>query len=673
MISTILFLKFKRKIRKSGLFDETFYLQANADVRKSGIDPIKHYFKFGGFEGRKPNPDFDSRYYLEMYEDVSESGMNPLLHYLLYGKKEGRRIHKIEEDTIPLIKESYIDWIKEFDACSEDEHNILRQEIEGFKNTPLISVIMPVYNPKPEWLRAAIESVIHQIYSNWELCIADDCSTDPDIRQILSSYEQKDSRIKVVFRPFNGHISEASNSALNLASGDYIALLDHDDLLPAHAFFYIVQTINRKSEIKLIYSDEDKIDDAGIRSEPYFKCDWNPELFYSQNLINHLGVYATEIVKRIGGFRVGYEGSQDYDLALRFIEHIGKEEIFHIPKVLYHWRIHDSSTSSIQNIKKYAFVSGQKALTEHFLRTGINATAQIISPGRYRIRYQLPEKLPLVTLIIPTKNKFGLLSNCINSILSNTSYPNYEILVIDNNSDEEETLNYLNKIQSDAKISCIKDERPFNFSALCNNAVHMAAGEFIGLINNDTEVINPEWLAEMIAIAAQPDIGAVGAKLFYPDNRIQHAGIILGIGGVAGHAHKHKPGDDCGYFGRAVLTQEMSAVTAACLIIRKSIYLEIGGMDEINLTISFNDVDFCLRLKQAGYRNIWTPYSMLYHHESISRGMEDTTTKRQRFQGEIDFMMTRWGKILLCDPSYNQNLTLKMENFGLAWPPRYDD
>ncbi len=616
-------------------------------------------------------PLFDASYYLENNADVAASGMNPSIHYLLYGKNEGRQIKQLSEDELKILNsKSYTRWIQEFDTFSEAELNKFRNSIPDFQIKPLISVIMPVYDPNPEWVAEAIESVINQVYPHWELCIADDGSKDEEIRKILSSYQQKDSRIKVTFRASNGHISAASNSALEMACGDYIALLDHDDILPLHALFRVVKTINQFPHLKLIYSDEDKIDENSVRSQPYFKCDWNPELFYSQNMISHLGVYAADLVKKIGGFRIGYEGSQDYDLALRFIERINREDIFHIPRVLYHWRIHDNSTSSIQDSKAYAFTSGQKAIEEHFQRTGTKASVEPMNPGFYRIKYELPDPLPMVTLIILTRNKSDLLNNCINSILTKTSYPNYEILIVDNDSDEEETLHYLERIQYEAKVRCIRDERPFNFSALCNNGVNTAEGEYIGLINNDIEVITPEWLNEMVAIAAQNGVGAVGAKLLYPDNTIQHSGIIMGIGGVASHAHKHQHSSSYGYFGRAVLLQEMTAVTAACCLIRKSTYEVIGGFDEVNLPVAFNDVDFCIRLKRAGFRNIYTPFATLYHHESVSRGKDDTEEKNARFQNEQAFMNDKWGTFLHNDPAYNPNLTLKNENFELAWPPR---
>lgn len=652
-------------------FDSKRYIKLNRDVKKAGIDPLWHYLNFGGFEGRRPCAGFDSVFYLEKYEDVLASGMNPLVHYLFYGKKEGRRIQRNpEEEAAFQLRKSYPKWIKAFDSFSAEVLNECKDRINSFSIKPLISILMPVYDPEVRFLTEAIESVIHQVYPYWELCIADDCSSNPEIRKILSKYKESDKRIKIAFRESNGHISAASNSALDMATGEFIALVDHDDLIPAHTLFRVVEAINKFPGAKLIYSDEDKVDELGNRSDPYFKSDWNPPLFYSQNMISHIGIYQSKLVREIGGFRVGYEGSQDYDLALRAIERISRSEIIHIPEVLYHWRMHENSTSCLQESKNYAYVSGENAINGHFNRTGIKAVATCFQPGLYRVKYQNPDPAPLVSLIIPTYNQCELLRNCIESIVSKTTYPNFDILVIDNNSDDEETLNYLESIHSIRNISCTRDERPFNFSAICNRAANIVKGDYIGLINNDIEVIHGDWLEELVSLAAQPDTGAVGAKLLFPDNTIQHAGVITGIGGVASHAHYHQPSHTSGYFGRAMLPQEMSAVTGACLIMKKSVYIEIGGMDEANLSISFNDVDLCLRLREAGYHNIWTPYATLFHHESVSRGTEDEGKNALRFEKETCYMLNKWGKTLQYDPAYNPNLTLEKEDFSLAWPPR---
>jgi glycosyltransferase involved in cell wall biosynthesis len=571
-----------------------------------------------------------------------------------------------------ISRNDYAKWIVTYDTLTEKSRLLMRLKCDGFLNRPVISVLMPVYNPNPDWLRDAIESVRDQIYPYWQLCIADDASTDPSVLAMLNSYSQIDSRIQIVFRQQNGHISAASNTALELVSGDWVALLDHDDVLPEHALFWIADAINKNPAASLIYSDEDKIDEAGKRIEPYFKCDWNVDLFYSHNLISHLGVYRTELLRSIGGFRIGFEGSQDYDLALRYIEKINHEQIIHLPRVLYHWRLHKKSAALKKDIKPYALMAGRKALQEHFSRQEITASVELLDFGMYRVRYSLPVPEPLVSLIIPTRNGLDLLRQCVDSILGKTNYHNYEVLIVDNGSDDLDILNYFKSLSQQNVIRIIRDERPFNFSALNNLAVTHARGELIGLINNDIEVISPNWLTELVSHALRPGIGAVGARLWYPNNTLQHGGVILGLGGVAGHPNRGMPMNSKGYFGRASVIQSFSAVTAACLVVRKSIYEQVGGLNETDLSVAFNDVDFCLRLIDAGYRNIWTPFAELYHHESASRGLDNTPEKQQRFNDEVEYMKHKWGSRLLNDPAYNPNLTLSYGDFSLAYPPRLD-
>jgi GT2 family glycosyltransferase len=524
---------------------------------------------------------------------------------------------------------------------------------------------MPVYNTNPEWLIAAVESVRSQIYEKWELCIADDASTDPKILKILENYSLIDPRVKVVHHKINQHISAASNTALNICVGEWVALLDHDDLLPINALLEVAKVINLNSSVQLIYSDEDKYSDHLGRHSPYFKCDWNIDLLYAQNYVSHLGVYKRSILDQIGGFRVGYEGSQDYDLLLRYVELIDTKNVEHIPKILYHWRVHSESTSSSGEAKPYAVNAGIKALENHLERMSIPATVLPRKNGMRRVSYQI-ETNPKVTLIIPTRDGLTLLKQCIKSIIEKTQYENYEIIVIDNGSIEIATLDYLSEIQSESNIRVIKDDSPFNYSALNNKAVHLAHGNIIGLINNDIEVISPDWMTEMVGIVMQPGVGAVGARLWYPNKTLQHGGVILGIGGVANHAHYRLRENENGYFGRAVVSQSFSAVTGACLFVKKSSYLEVNGLDEENLKVAFNDVDFCLKLRNAGYRNVWTPYAELFHHESATRGLDESPEKRERFVKEVQFMQTKWNDHLLNDPAYNTNLSLEISDFHFS-------
>ena len=670
-------------------FNAKWYLENNPDVASSGMDPFEHYITYGKAEGRPLAPTPIVKRILPRVGVIlgaypiamkRKGGFTQVFKEVLtIFKNEGlsgikQRIVKIQDLANKPAGEDrndYTEWIRRYDTMTDKARSKMRERFDAFKQKPLVSVIMPVYNSKLEWLVEAIESVRMQIYPNWELCIADDASTDKAIHPILERYSNEDSRIKVVFREHNGHISKTSNSALELVTGEWVALLDHDDLLSEHALFWMVESINQNPDVRLLYSDEDKIDRAGRRFDPYFKCDWNLDLFYSHNLITHLGVYHADVLHAIGGFREGLEGAQDYDLALRTIEHIEPKQIHHIPRVLYHWRMHAESTAQSAEAKPYAMLAGEKALNEHFMRQKINARAEFMGYG-YRAHYALPEIPPMVSLIIPTRNSLKLVRQCIESIIEKTTYPHYEILLVDNGSDDPVVLQYFDRLQAKAQVRVVRDERSFNYSALNNSAVKLAKGEVVGLINNDLEVITPEWLSEMVSIALQPKVGAVGARLWYPDETLQHGGVILGIGGVAGHSHKNLPRNHYGYFSRATVSQSLSAVTAACLLIRKAIYKEVGGLNEVNLQIAFNDVDFCLRLQDAGYRNVWTPNAELYHHESASRGSEDTTEKRARFSKEVQYMKQHWGDRFLNDPAYSPNLTLDHEDFSLAWPPRID-
>lgn len=574
------------------------------------------------------------------------------------------------DNTDGAPESDYGQWVRKYDTLTDIDREKAHSDISQWKHNPLISIVMPVYNPPLEMLEEAINSVKNQLYSNWQLCIADDASSNPKVKASLKRLSKSDKRISVIYRKKNGHISNATNSALDIAKGDYIALMDNDDLLPEHALYWIARTIVENPNVAIIYSDEDKIDIHGNRSAPYFKTDWNKYLFRSHNMISHLGVYRRELVEQVGRFRVGMEGSQDYDLALRCTEKVKNEQIIHIPRVLYHWRIHAGSTAMSPGEKPYAQIAGQSALNEHLKRIGISAQAELLDFGMYRVHYNLPSELPLVSLIIPTRNAKNLVKQCVDSIFERTAYQHYEIILVDNGSDEHDSLDYFAQIAKLPNVRVVRDDGPFNYSALNNRAVGLANGEIIGLINNDIEVINSEWLGEMVSLALQPGAGAVGARLWYPNDTLQHGGIIMGPLTLAGHAHKHLPKGHHGYFGRASLIQGMSAVTAACLLVRKSVFLEVDGLNETDLKIAFNDVDLCLKIGKAGYQNIWTPNADLYHHESATRGIEDTPEKRMRFIGEVHYMQEKWKDIIDCDPSYNPNLSFEKEDYSIAAPPR---
>ncbi|MEE4892196.1 glycosyltransferase family 2 protein [Pseudomonas alliivorans] len=576
-------------------------------------------------------------------------------------------VHPAPTEEGPL---SYTQWVEQFDTINDMDRLGMYEEVGNWRLRPLLSIIMPVYNPPIDMLRDAIESIQTQVYFNWELCVADDASTDDQVRLFLEQSAKSDHRIKVAYRKENGHISKASNSALDIAEGEFIVLMDNDDALPEHALFWVAKTINKYPEAAIIYSDEDKIDEEGVRSSPYFKTDWNPYLFRSHNMISHLGVYRKELVDKVGRFRIGMEGSQDYDLALRCSEQVDAAQIIHIPRVLYHWRMHAGSTAMSSDEKPYAQTAGQRAIDEHLKRSGIAGHAELLDFGMYRVHYDLPEQKPLVSLIIPTRNAYALVKQCIESIREKTLYPHYEIILVDNGSDDLQSLQYFESLARLEGVTVIRDDGEFNYSAINNKAVAHAKGELVGLINNDIEVISPEWLGEMVSLALQPNAGAVGARLWYPDDRLQHGGVIMGPLTLAGHAHKMLPRGHHGYFGRAALIQGMSAVTAACLIVKKSIFEEVGGLNEKELKIAFNDVDLCLKIMAAGYQNIWTPNADLYHHESATRGIEDTPEKIQRFMSEVEYVQCKWRGVINDDPFYNPNLTFSAEDFSIAFPPR---
>lgn len=615
---------------------------------------------------------------LEATLNLAKQKLGPSPKYWFAKLKKGYELYKIGGMHALRIKlvgdentNNYKEWVEKYDTLTEEDFNLMRKHIETLHYRPKFSVLLPTYNTPAEFLRKAIDSVRAQVYQDWELCIADDASPLPHVKNILHEYSAKDPRIKIVFREKNGHIAAASNTALSIATGEYVALLDHDDMLRPHALYLNAVELNNHREAKLIYSDEDKISTFDFRFNPYFKSDWNPELFLQQNFICHLTVLHKKTVDAVGGFRVGFEGSQDWDLFLRVIDAISEKDIRHIPHILYHWRAMEGSTAQSSSFKPYALTAGKRAIEEHLQRRKISGEVTILEAiSQYRIHYALPKVLPLVTIIIPTKDKLTLLSRCIESILEKTTYKNFEIIIIDNGSLEEETLAYFKGISANPQVRVIRDDAPFNFSRLNNFAAKHANGTVLAFLNNDLEVITPAWLTEMLSHVCHQNVGAVGARLWYPNGLLQHGGVILGIGGVAGHNHKGQPRSNVGYFNRAILTQNLSAVTAACLLVRKEVFDEVKGFDEERLSVAFNDVDLCIRIREAGYKNVWTPYAELYHYESVSRGYEHTVEKFDRFQNETKSMKERWGTLLMVDPYYNPNLTIQSENFRLAFPPR---
>ena len=581
---------------------------------------------------------------------LQKGGVRALTDRLLY-KEQRRSPHAWYED-----------WRREFASLTEEDRARIRARSSQLSTR--FSVLMPVYETPEEWLTRSIASVRAQLYPNWELCIADDASRSAHVRRIVETAAREDPRIRVAFRDSNGHICAASNTALSLATGEFIALLDHDDELSEHALYLLAEELALHPDADLLYSDEDKVDAQGRQFDPHFKPAWNPDLLLSHNYVGHLCALRRARVLAVGGFRGGFEGSQDHDLCLRVA---GEGRVQRVPFVLYHWRAISGSTAKEAAAKTYTTDASVRAVQEHVGEAAAVTAGSF--PNTCRVRWPVPEPPPLVSLIVPTRDRRDLLEVCVESLLRATSYRSFELIVIDNQSRDPDALAYLSELQDRGVARVLRFDKPFNFSAINNFAVRNARGSVVGLLNTDLEIIEPGWLEEMVSQASRPEIGAVGARLLYPDRTVQHGGILLGIAGLASHAHKHASERDEGYFLRARLVQDVSAVTAACLLIRRETYLAVGGLDE-ELPVAFNDVDFCLRARATGLRNLWTPFATLIHHESRTRGPDDTVARRSLFKAERDLVLARWGPELLDDPAYNPNLTLESEDFSLAWPPR---
>ena len=546
----------------------------------------------------------------------------------------------------PLDQKEYLRWLSKQEKKTEYEQLVYR---------PLISVVVPVYNAGKNILSECINSVLNQSYDNLEICLADDHSTNEETVMCLREFEKKDSRVKVIYREKNGHISEATNSAISIANGEYIGLLDNDDILHKDALYEVVRVLNKDKNIDMIYTDEDKIALNGKRYFPHFKPDFSPDTLYSSNYICHFTVLRKNIVEEIGGFRGEYNGSQDYDLFLRFTEKT--KNIYHIPKILYHWRMIEGSTSSDASSKNYAYEAGKRALEDSLKRRGVKGKVNLIgTPQMYDIEYEIQGN-PLVSIVIPTKDKIDVLKRCLDSIYEKTDYDNFEIIVIDNNSEAPKTFKILDEFKDRYdNFSYYTYKCEFNYSYLNNEAVKKAKGDYIVLLNNDTEVITNNWLKKMLGYAMQEHVGCVGAKLLYPTDTIQHCGVVIGIAGVAAHAFVDTGLDNFGYFGRLIAAYDWSAVTAACLMVKKSKYDEVGGLDEY-LKVAYNDVDFNMKILEKGYYNVVLPSVMLYHYESLSRGNDLDEKNKPRYIEEVNYISKKWGSKGLKDRFYNENLS----------------
>lgn len=550
-------------------------------------------------------------------------------------------------------------------AVAPTEEELSRQRKETFQYAPLISIVVPLYKTPEKCLGQLVKSVQSQTYGNWELCLSDGSGKDSPLEKYLSRLESQEPRVKVVRNSGQLQISENTNAALQAASGEFIAFADHDDLLSEDALYECVKALQKEPETELIYSDEDKVSMNGkLYFQPHFKSDYNPDLLCSMNYFCHLVVVKKKLLDKAGMLDAAFDGAQDYDFVLRCTEHTDK--IFHIPKVLYHWRAHENSTAENPESKRYAFEAGKRAVQAHLDRLKIPARVEMGEyPGLYRVHYLWKEQ-PLVSILIPNKDHVEDLDKCIQSIEQRSNYRNYEFIIIENNSELPETFEYYKRLEAEnKKARVVYWEKGFNFSAINNFGAGFAKGEYLLLLNNDTEMIGPDCLWELLGPCMREDVGITGARLYYEDGTIQHAGVVIGFGGIAGHTFIGFDKEANGYFSRIICAQNYSAVTAACMMTKKSVYQEVGGLTE-DLVVAFNDIDYCMKVKKFGKLIVYNPYAELYHYESKSRGLEDSPQKQERYYKEMKYFVTKWQEFMdQGDPYYNPNLTLSKADFSL--------
>lgn len=693
-----------RAIKQSDLFDREYYFANNPDLHPDLIDPILHYIRFGHFEGRNPNPLLETNWYWQEYPYVAKERLNPLYHYVTTGWVEGYNPCAMFENNYyarlyPEVKKRHISPLAHyytegaqkgyrphpfFDTAFYLEqgpdvrlngenplvHYIRKGYWEGrptcrfdqipFRKRPLISILTPVYNVPEPYLRACIDSVLKQQYEHWELCLVDDASPAAHIRPLLEELTALDSRIKVRFLEENQGIAGATNAAAEIAGGEYFAFLDNDDELTRDALLEMVRAMNEQAA-DLLYSDECIVDEEGEYLAAHHKPDFSPDLLLSHNYITHFLVVHRDLFATVGGFDSACDGAQDYDLLLKATERA--QAIVHIPKALYRWRTIETSTSANPEAKSYAAEAGRHALKQALQRRSIDGEVHHGNlPFYYRVQRKI-EQNPLVSIIIPFRNQPEFLNKCVSSLLERTRYENFEIIGVSNNSTDAITFSLMERLSSaDKRVNFVEYNQPFNYSTVNNFGVSQSRGEHLVLMNNDIEVLNQDWLEALLEHSQRPEVGAVGAKLYYPNNTIQHAGVVVGIGGFAGHVHRNFNRDSPGYFNKLFCIHNVSAVTAALLMVSRVHYEDVDGLNEDHLGVALNDVDFCLKLREKGLLNVFTPYSEAVHYESASRGYEESPEKKERFLREVRYFQKRWKIILLDgDPYYNPNLRLDSE------------
>lgn len=555
---------------------------------------------------------------------------------------------------------SYKAWLKKNHITAKE---LDEQRRHIFEYNPMISLVIPLYETDHKFFCQLIDSVLNQTYQNFEICFADGSATD-ELKSVIEKNYPADERIKYKKLEKNLLISGNTNAAIEMAEGEFIAFADHDDLLALDAFYEVIKALNEDKSIDFVYSDEDKTNFENNKYfEPHFKPDFSIDLLRSVNYICHLVVVKKTLADEVGYLRDEFNGAQDYDFVLRACEKAKK--IYHVPKILYHWRSHEKSTAGNPESKMYAFEAGKRAIEAHYERTGIEAGVELTANlGLYRSRFAIKGD-PLISIIIPNKDHIDDLDKCLQSVFTRSTYKNYEIIIVENNSEWPETFEYYKKLENNERCRVVYWNKEFNYSAINNFGAKEANGEYLLLLNNDTEVITPEWMEEMLGYCQREDVGAVGARLYYPDDTIQHAGVILGFGGIAGHAAIGQDRYQLGYMARVLTPQDVSIVTAACMLVDKKVFDEVGGLDE-KLKVAFNDVDFCMKVRSKNYLVVYNPYAELYHYESKSRGQEDTPEKVERFAGEIEIFKSRWrAELKKGDPYYNPNLSLDRADYSL--------
>lgn len=626
-------------------------------------------FRIGQLEGHAVMVEIARRALRAMTGDPVRLGAWSRIAWRIW---RGGNLNSLKIFVARWLEQSELDyrtWVAYHDTLTDEDRAAIRSRIAALRRRIKFSIVVLAEDTPEEALRRCVDSVRQQIYTDWELVIAPDASSSSQFRAVAEDYRRRDDRIRIAI--VGGGPSTGGGSALELATGDYVILLNGGGTLAEHACYLFAEALDADPDLDLIYADDDEMDASGMRASPCFKGHWDCERFLQQDYLSHCCALRTTLVRQVGGLRAGYVGSEGYDLALRCVAASEPKRIGHVPFVLYHkWHRPPPKGSGASNAPGRDDAA-LRAVADCLRAAGAGASVERgVVPGVRRLRYMLPEPAPRVTLMIPTRNGAELVRRCIESIVAKTAYPAYEILLVDNESDEPSATAYFREIETSGTVRLVRFEGDFNYAAINNFAAERACGDMLGLLNNDTEVIDGGWLSEMVAYAARPEVGAVGAKLLYPDGTIQHAGIVMGLHGTVGHLLQRAPREAPGYCGCLAVAREVTAVTGACLLVRRSVYEEVGGLDEKNLPVTFNDVDFCLELRRRGYRNIWTPHALLYHHEGASRGPDDSPAKAARFSTEWAYMRAKWGGLLDDDPFYSPNLSLASDDCGPSFPPR---